>query len=186
MTERQEVQYARFAVVCFVDEATSGVIQELRRLIPPRIAVMSAHVTVRGSFVEPACLRTIEQRIAREVRCSGPLQVPVSEVSVQATHVELRLVPTQALTAVHDRLYAVLADVVRDVYGDKPGAGYHPHMTVFYDLTPEDRMQALEVIPALRKIRALALNSVSLVGRVGSSRDGYWEEVRSFPLGQCC
>lgn len=184
MTDRPEVQYERFSVVCFADEAVSGVIGELRRLIPPRIAVMPAHVTAKGSFIEPICLQTVQDRIADEARRSAPMQVQVHEVTIRTAHVGLRMESSPPLAALHDGLFAALEDLVRDVYGDKPGAEYHPHMAVFYGLTPEDHSKALELTPALQQIRAVRLGEVSLVGRIGGSQDGHWVEISSYPLGQ--
>lgn len=58
---RSETQamHERFSVVCFVDRKVNRLVEELRKKIPPRVAVMPAHVTVKGSFVEPVSIPEI-------------------------------------------------------------------------------------------------------------------------------
>lgn len=51
--------HERFSVVCFVDRKVNRLVEELRKKIPPRVAVMPAHVTVKGSFVEPVSIPEI-------------------------------------------------------------------------------------------------------------------------------
>ena len=145
---------------------------------------MPAHVTVRGSFIEPTSLQIVQERIADEAGRSVPMQVLVDDVSIGTTHIGLRLERSPELAALHDSLFTALSDLVKDVYGDRPGSEYHPHMTVFYGLTPEDQIRAKELIPALQEIHAVRLAAVSLVGRIGDSKDGKWVEIRSHPLGR--
>jgi 2'-5' RNA ligase len=183
MGEAPQRQHERYSVVCFADAATAAAVEQLRRRLPPRVAVMPAHVTVKGSFTGPQSLETVQARIARAAREAGPMQVQVGEVAVSASHLGLRIKPNPELVALHDRLYTALSELVTDVYGDCPGAGYHPHLTALYGLTADDRVLALELVPQLRRIGAVGLTAVSLVGRVGGSLDGRWEEIRSVSLG---
>ena len=179
---RADGQHERFSVVAFADEAVLAIVDAIRREIPPRVAVMPAHVTLKGSFVEPVSLATIEERVERIAAQATPLRVEVDRIHTGEKHLGLSLVPGPELVALHDSLFHVLADLVTDVYGDKPGEGYRPHLTVLYGLVPEEGIRAEGLLGRLGLVRSIGLREVSLVGRVGGAENGVWEAIRRWPM----
>ena len=176
-------QHERFSVVAFADEAVLATVDAIRREIPPRIAVMPAHVTLKGSFIEPVSLATIEERIEHTAAQGTPLQVEVDRMYSGEKHLGLALVPGPDLVALHDSLFYALEDLVEDVYGDGPGEDYRPHLTVLYGLEPEERARAQSFLGPLELVRSIELREVSLVGRVGGAEDGLWEVIGTWPMG---
>ena len=135
MPREENPNFQRFAVVSFPDRASVQRIEELRAELPPRIAVMAPHVTLKGSFIEPTSIDEIEQGIGKIAGEASPLQIEVKIIHIGETHIGLNLTPTTDLISLHDQLFYTLQPFVTDAYHDRPGSDYHPHMTVFYGLS---------------------------------------------------
>ncbi len=184
MPREDNQSFQRFAVVSFPDRTSVQRIEELRAEIPPRIAVMAPHVTLKGSFIDPASIDEIKQGI-EEIACeSSPLQIEVKSIHIGDPHIGLNLISTPELVSLHDQLYYALQPLVMDVYGDKPGPDYHPHMTVFYGLSKDELNRAKHLVQDLEDLSSFKLTEVSLVGRTGSAETGQWKTIQSFPLGE--
>lgn len=175
-------EYERYAVVAFADVETSGVVERIRTSIPPRVAVMPAHVTVKGSFTDPVSLTQVWQRIEDTALITPRLSVPCENVRLSDTHLTVRMGTTPPLQELHDRLFDRLADLINDVYGDRRGDGYSPHMTVLYWIDAAERETARGFVPELERLRPVRLDSVSLTGRVGDAESGEWVTIRTAQL----
>ena len=91
--------HERFSVVCFVDQKVNRLVVGLRREIPPRVAVMPAHVTVKGSFVEPVSIPEIQARIERETVRTGSIELQVQRLFTGDRTIGLSLLPTASKMA---------------------------------------------------------------------------------------
>ena len=111
--------HERFSVVCFVDQKVNRLVEGLRREIPPRVAVMPAHVTVKGSFVEPVSIPEIQARIERET-VRGIYRTTGTEIIYGRQNRGLSLLPAAELMTLHNGLFYALEPFVKDVYGDRP------------------------------------------------------------------
>lgn len=181
--KNSQPHHERFAVVAFADERVHNIVEDLRREIPPRIAVMPAHVTVKGSFVEPISSKEVQRRIERQALRTDRMVVDVERVALGDTHLSLSLIPNPALVEFHNGLYYALEDLVRDDYGDGPGDEYRPHLTVLYGLSAEERVRTFGLLGPLEQVKDVELREVSLVGRRGGAVDGIWEVIHAWPLG---
>lgn len=103
--------HERFSVVCFVDQKVNRLVEGLRREIPPRVAVMPAHVTVKGSFVEPVSIPEIQARIEREAVRTGSIELQVQRLFTGDRTIGLSLLPTAELMTLHNGLFYALEAV---------------------------------------------------------------------------
>ena len=175
--------HERFSVVCFVDQKVNRLVEGLRRKIPPRVAVMPAHVTVKGSFVEPVSIPEIQTCIERETVRTGSIELQVQRLFAGDRSMGLSLLPTAELMTLHNGLFYALEPLVKDVYGDRPNDQYRPHLTIFYGLSPEERKHAIDLLEPLERLQSVQLQDVNLMGRTGGAKDGTWEVIHTWPLG---
>ncbi len=132
-----------------------------------------------GSFIAE-----IEQGIGKIACESSPLRIEVKSIHIGETHIGLNLTPNTDLVSLHDQLFYALQSLVTDVYHDRPGSDYHPHMTVFYGLSENELNRAKRLVQDLEDLSSFTLTEVSLVGRMGSAETGQWKTIQSFPLGE--
>jgi 2'-5' RNA ligase len=184
MPRENNSSFQRFAVVSFPDRASVQRIEELRAELPPRIAVMAPHVTLKGSFIGPTSIDEIQQEIGKIACESSPLRIEVKSIHIGEIHIGLDLIPTTDLISLHDQLFYALQLLVTDVYHDRPGSDYHPHMTVFYGLSENELNRAKRLVQDLEDLSSFTLTEASLVGRMGSAETGQWQTIQSFPLGE--
>ena len=177
------MDHERFAVIGLADEEATALTEYLRRQFPPTVAVMPAHTTLRGSFIDPRTIGEVQASLAREltgVTLRQPLEV--EEVVKGPSNLALVLQPTPEIIELHDRLYYALEGLITDAYGDRPGDGYHPHLTLLYSATEAD-LDAAYLLVQQRGISSVSVRSAALMGRRGGGVEGHWEALSTYDFG---
>jgi 2'-5' RNA ligase len=174
--------YTRYAVVLFLAEEERRKVDTVRVHLPIPVAMIPAHVTVKGSFDSPGNLDEV-RRCVREVASSTrPFDVELVRVAVWGKTVVYEAAVSPEIRTLHDALYDAIEPVTRNVYGDEAGERFRPHMTVCQELPAGAVEEAERLARALDIAKRFRIGAMQLMALVGPRHGGHWEMVEEFPF----
>lgn len=176
--------YDRYAVVLFGSPAVIAAVQAIRDALPlSGRPILPAHVTVKGTFINPVDL----DRTAETIREIAARHAPISLTAdacrtwIEGPHVGawLDTEQTEAISALHWELVAALADHGDTVYGGEAEGRFHPHLTIVQDVAADQEAAVQATIERFDHRFRWTAHEVALVGRRGGT---VWETLASLPL----
>lgn len=178
--------FDRFAVVAFAPPFIVAEVAAIQALSPPSLLpTIPAHVTVKGTFVEPTSLPEVISRITRVCSEAAPILVETDSVasSPAPTHASiLALVrPNDALTALHTELWNQLSPLAQTIYASESRERYVPHLTLVHAISPDALEQAETVVARRSRHYSYMARTISLVGRHAGDT---WKTIADFELGR--
>ena len=176
--------YDRFSIVAFAPPADRAAVDELRRRLPPSgRPILQAHVTIKGTFVEPSDLDQIADAIEKACAGAAPFRLTTTGIRVfdrEGGGVGLAIQESDAFFALHRRLAADLGPLCRTIYEAELTNTFHPHLTIVQQIPASAIEPARATVEAANLHIDFPATEASLVGR----RTGHaWETLQSFPLG---
>lgn len=178
--------YDRFSVVAFGTPAVVDAVERIRRALPPSgRPILPAHVTVKGTFVEPVDLDEIAERIRACCAEAAPFALTTSTLDVWSDEggsgVLFHVEESPEVTRLHWQLVEQVTGLARTIYYGEDIGVYTPHLTVVQQIPAGDAQAA---VPTIERLAAsgftFPVTETALVGR----RDGTaWETIATFPLG---
>ena len=178
--------YDRFSVVAFGTPAVVEAVEQIRRALPPSgRPILPAHVTVKGTFVEPADLDEIAARIRACCAEARPFTLTTEALDVWldegGSGVLFHVEEEPELTRLHWRLVEQVKGLATTIYSGEDVGVYLPHLTVVQQIPAEDAKAAVPVIERLARVGfTFPVIETALVGRRGGTA---WETIATFPLG---
>lgn len=177
--------YDRFAVVMFAPGQVREQVAEIRRRVPPSgRPIMDAHVTVKGTFVEPTDLDLIAERVQQCCRAAAPMTLVARGIHFggdeRLAGFAVRVENSEPLEALHWQLVRALKDLGRTTYGGEDIGVFTPHLTLVQDIPTAGVPATLQVIQQLQPGYSFEAAEVALVGRRGGK---VWETLAAFRLG---
>lgn len=177
--------YDRFAVVAFGTPEIVAVVERVRRmLLPSGRPILPAHVTVKGTFVEPTDLGEIAARIGRACAGVEPFILTTGAVHVwsdeRAGAVVLHAEASEHGVRLHWRLVEELKGLATTIYPGEDIGVYRPHLTIVQQIPAADAEAARAIVERELPSFTFTATELALVGRRGGLA---WETVTTFPLG---
>ncbi len=178
--------FDRFAVVAFGTPEVVAAVEEIRRALPPSgRPILPAHVTVKGTFVEPTDLDQIVARTRACCASAQPFTLTTSELHVWSDEaggsVLFEIEESPELTRLHWQLVEQLKGLATTIYYGEDIGSYRPHLTVVQQIPAE---AAEAAVPAIERLSpdgfTFLVTETALVGRRGGTA---WETLTTFPLG---
>ena len=177
-------EYDRFSIVAFAPPDVRERVDTLRRKLPPSgRPIMRAHVTIKGTFVEPVDLDEIARVIAQACAAATPFRLTTTGIRVfdrEGGGVGLAIQETEPFFALHHRLVADLQPLCRTIYEAELTQIFHPHLTIVQQLPAEALEPARAVVEAANLHVDFPATEASLVARRAGTA---WETLQSFPIG---
>jgi len=175
--------YTRYAVVLFLPEEERRKVDVLRARLPIPVAMVPAHVTVKGSFDSPEDLDEVRRHIREIADKTRPFDVELLGTVTWSTSVAYEVAISPEMRALHDALYEAIEPITRNVYGPEAGEDFRPHMTVCQELPAEAVGEAERLAQKLDISRRFQADSMCLMGLVGHRHGGRWEVEEEFSFG---
>ena len=178
--------YDRFSIVAFAPPEILEEVDELRLQAPPSgRPIMRAHITVKGTFVDPVNLHEIVEAIRGQAA-----QAQQSTVIAERVHswndgssagIALLVDTSDSFMALHRRLVEALADRCTTIYPMETTGQFAPHLTLVQAIPASGLPEALAVVERFRPQYRFLVRDIALVGR----RDGTtWEALATFSVGE--
>lgn len=182
---RIDADFDRFAVVLFGSPAVIAAVQVIREQLPPSgRPILPAHVTVKGTFINPVDLSQTMQTLQDVCARHAPVALTADHCRawVDASYVGawLDVEPTEPLAALHWELVRLLADHGETTYHGEAEGTFRPHLTVVQDAPAEQEAAILDTINRADHRFSWTAREVALVGRRGGT---VWETLLTFSLG---
>lgn len=177
-------EYDRFSIVAFAPPEDRAAVDELRRRLPPSgRPILQAHVTLKGTFVEPGDLDKIADAI--EKACADASSFPLTTTGIRVFGREgggigLAIQESDAFFALHRRLAADLASLCRTIYEAELTNTFHPHLTIVQQIPVSAIEPARATVESANLHIDFPATEASLVARRAGQA---WESLRSFPIG---
>lgn len=178
MMERKEPDqwgYTRYAVVLFAPDEDRRKVDAVRVRLPISVAMIPAHVTVKGSFDSPQDLDEVRRRIREVAGKTPPFQVELLDTLTWGGTVVYEVAIAPEIRALHDALFDAIEPITRNVYGREAGDAFHPHMTLCQEVPAEAVEEAERLAQALDIGKRFRVEAMHLMGLVGPRRGGRWE-----------
>jgi len=130
--------YARFGVVLFASPAVVAAVDALKQHLPRSGQPdLPAHVTVKNTFVAPADLDAIAERIADccaaarpfRLAAGAPYDYPVAG-GLGTIGVTMAVEPEDAIVELHRALALALAPLTPPLWGNEDPDTIHPHLPI--------------------------------------------------------
>jgi 2'-5' RNA ligase len=178
--------YDRFSVVIYAPPAVRDEVEAIRRTAPPcGRPMMEAHITVKGSFVQPTDLDLIAERTRQCCAAAQPFAVTANHWHFSGDEeqaiITLRVENSEPLDAFHWQLVREIKDLcVTDYFGEDIGV-FRPHITLVQAFPTDETAWALAVVKRFRPRYAFEATEAALCGRRGGQ---VWEPLAVFPLGE--
>lgn len=177
--------YDRFSVVTFAPPEIRAQVEEIRRQLPPSgRPIMQAHVTVKGTFVQPSDLDLIAERIS--IRCveARPFPLAIGHVYTggkgQDGYIGLRVDESEPMSRLHWHLVTDLQDLCDTTYGKEATDQFSPHLTIVQQIPAECLPEAQAIVERFHPSFNFDVTEFSLVGRRGAA---VWESLATFAIG---
>jgi 2'-5' RNA ligase len=176
--------FDRFSVVAFGTPEVIAAVEAIRRALPPSgRPILHAHVTVKGTFVEPIDLDVIAERIRACCAEARPFTLATGDLKVWSdgagSGVLFEVEGPPELTRLHWQIVEELKGLATTVYYGEDSGVYTPHLTVVQQIPAEDAEAAVPAIERLASGFTFPVGEVALVGR---RRGATWETFTTFPL----
>lgn len=178
-------EYDRFAVVAFAAPDILDAVEEIRRRVPPSgRPILPAHVTIKGTFVEPPDLDAIAARIRACCADARPFTLRTGALHGWADGPHggawLEVEESEGLTALHWRMVEDLRDLCTTTYHGEDTGQFRPHLTLVQQIPAEQVDAVISVIERFDTRYTFSVSEAALVGR----RAGIaWETIATFPIG---
>lgn len=178
--------YDRFAVVAFGTPTVVEAVERIRRALPPSgRPILPAHVTVKGTFVEPTDLAEIAERVRTCCAEARPFALTTGALDVWSdaggSGVLFHVEESPELTRLHWQLVEQVKGLATTVYYGEDIGVYTPHLTVVQQIPAADAEAAAPVIErSAASGFTFPVAETALVGRRGGTA---WETIATFPLG---
>jgi 2'-5' RNA ligase len=177
--------YDRFALVAFGTPEVVEAVEEIRRALPPSgRPILPAHVTVKGTWIDPVDLDQMAERTRACCAAAEPFTLTTGALDVWADEavggVLFHVDESPALTRLHWQLVEALKDLATTSYSGEDTGVYTPHLTVVQEIPAEAAQAAIPAIERLAPGFSFPVSEVALVGRRGGTA---WETIATFPLG---
>ncbi|MCC6627824.1 MAG: 2'-5' RNA ligase family protein [Chloroflexi bacterium] len=177
--------YDRFAVVVFAPPPVRDQVEAIRRQLPPSgRPIMAAHVTVKGTFVQPTDLAAVVARIQRCCQSARPCTLTTGEVVANQTDeyagIALAINAVETVTDLHWALVAALTDLGQTVYAPEIAGRFAPHLTLVEQIPASSLEGALTIIRRRQPQFTFAADEITLAGRRGGL---VWEPLHTVALG---
>src|SRR5262245_6473083 len=126
--------YDRFSVVAYGTPEIVAAVERVRQMLPPSgRPILPAHVTVKGTFVEPTDLDEIAARIGRACAEAEPYTLTTGIVDVgsngDSSGVGLHVEAAEEGVRLHWQLVEVLKGLATTIYYGEDIGVYMPHLT---------------------------------------------------------
>lgn len=185
MIDLDPAPFDRFAVVAFGTPEVIAAVETIRRALPPSgRPILPAHVTVKGTFVEPIALAQIAVVIRSCCAEARSFTLTTSHLNVwddeAGSGVLFEVEEAPELARLHWRLVERLKGLATTIYYGEDIGVYTPHLTIVQQIPAEDAEAAVPVIEKLSSGFSFPVAEVALVGRRGGAA---WETLTTFPLG---
>jgi 2'-5' RNA ligase len=177
--------YDRFSIVTFAPPEIREAVDALRRQLPPSgRPIMQAHVTLKGTFVEPRNLDEIAAVIRRDCATAEPISIVTTGVQVfggEGGGVAFSVSESEPLIALHRRLVSDLRGLCNTIYSMEGEYGtFHPHLTLVQQLPAAVLDDARRLADRAGSEWTFPAREAALVGRRGGTA---WEALLTFPIG---
>lgn len=184
MTGLDPTPFDRFSVVAFGTPEVVAAVEEIRRALPPSgRPILPAHVTVKGTFVEPADLDEIAERVRACCAEAQPFTLTTGEIHIWSgeagSSVLFEVEESPELTRLHWRLVEQVKGLATTIYYGEDIGVYTPHLTVVQEIPRSDAEAAVPVIERRSSGFTFLVTETALVGRRGGAA---WETLTTFPL----
>ena len=177
--------YDRFAIVAFGTPAVVDAVEQIRRALPPSgRPILPAHVTVKGTFVEPVSLDQIAERLRACCASTQPFSLTTGTLDVWSDEggsgVLFHVDESPELTKLHWQLVEEIKTLAATVYYGEDIGVYTPHLTVVQQIPADRATAAVPVVERHSPGFTFPVTEIALVGRLGGTA---WETITTFPLG---
>ena len=177
--------FDRFAVVLFGSSEVMAAVEAIRQQLPPSgRPILPAHVTVKGTFVNPVDIERTAEMIS--VVCAGwmPIELTTARCQtwIEGAHVGawLDVESNNWLDGLQEWLVLLLADHGETIYPGEASGEFRPPLTIVQELPAALEPTVLATITATQHRFTWTAREVGLVGRRGGLA---WETLATFPLG---
>jgi 2'-5' RNA ligase len=177
--------YDRFSIVAFAPPEIREAVEALRQQLPPSgRPIMPAHVTLKGTFVEPGDLGQIADVVRQTCATASPITITTTGIHVfggEGGGVALAVGESEPLMSLHRLLVARLRGQCRTIYSmEGTTAAFHPHLTLVQQV-PASVLDAARMLVERAALQCtFQAREASLVGRRGGT---VWETLAAFPIG---
>jgi 2'-5' RNA ligase len=177
--------YDRFAVVAIGTPEVVAAVERVRQLLPPSgRPILPAHVTVKGTFVEPVDLDEIVARVRRACAEARPFALTTGAVDVwsdeHGSGVLLHVEAADEGVRLHWQLVEALKGLGTTIYYGEDIGVYTPHLTIVQQIPVAEAEAASAVVERELTSVTFTVTELALVGRRGGLA---WGTLSTFPLG---
>ena len=169
-------------MVLFLPGEERRKVDEVRAQLPIPVAMIPAHVTVKGSFDSPHDLDEVRRRIREVANGARPFDVELLHILTWGGTIVYEVAISPEIRALHEALYDAIEPVTRNVYGDEAGERFRPHMTVCQELPVGAVEEAERLARSLDIARRFRVEAMQLMALVGPRHGGHWEMAEAFPF----
>ena len=179
--------YTGYGVAIVMPENVREEVRKVRGQLDVPVLTMPPHVTVKGTFADPASLdeiRELAKRIAADTR---PFPVEFGGLKVWGTHDQRILVvsvtPSEELSCLHRRLMTAIGPISTSVYlrdRPEPIEGFHFHMTVYQGADEAAHAKGLGIAGSMRLPPRAEATGMHLFARLEDRTGHRWRALEEF------
>ncbi len=183
--ETDEYGHTGYAVVIVMPENVKDDVANVRDQLAIPIHMIPAHVTVKGTFVQPRSLDEIRDIIESISKETAPFAIELEGQLLWGRQGARTLVisakSSPELDGLHYKLFDAIEPVTTNAYGRESAHGFRFHMTVYQEVDEANHGKGQVLADGLILPKSMEAQSVCLMGTVGPrGRGGKWKVVQEY------
>ena len=179
--------HSGYAVVILAPEDIQGEIELVRRQLEIPIHMIPAHVTVKGTFIDPPSVEEVSTIVENVAQATQTFVMRTGETLAwgreKSRTAVISVNSSDQLDDLHRQLFSSIEPITTNVYGAEKAEGFRFHMTVYQDVDEANHIKGQALVAGLSVPERVVANSLCLMGRSGPRGPrGAWHVIEETPL----
>ena len=182
--------YTGYLIAILMREPVSLAVGKVRDRLDIPILTMPAHVTVKGTFVQPRSLDTVYAIVNSVARETRPFTIRLAHEMVwgeeNARTLVISVPSSPELVNLHIKLYEEIEPISTNVYGrtgQEAVEDFRFHVTIYQGADEANHRVGMGLVSALNLPESVEVKCLQILGRVAALGNGHqWRVIQEYPF----
>ena len=182
--------YTGYLIAILMPEPVRQAVGKVRERLDIPMLTMPAHVTLKGTFVQPRSLDTVHAIVSSVARKTRPFTICLADEMVwgkeNARTLVISVPSSPELDNLHIKLYEAIELISTNVYGrtgQEPVKDFRFHVTIYQGADEANHQVGMGLVSGLNLPESVEVKCLQVLGRVAALGKGHhWRVIQEYPF----